>query len=82
MHYVTMHHFDLGWDDTIAIVLQMYLNESGTFEWRDSYAPGQHSVHPSGLLDRTLDAIDARAGAARIEPKSQNKRTLPRRVIA
>eukprot|EP01045_Picozoa_sp_COSAG04_P003297 COSAG04_NODE_132_length_24268_cov_7.633426_17_plen_130_part_00 len=54
-----MHHFDLGWDDTIAIVLQMYLNESGTFEWRDSYAPGQRSVHPSGLLDRTLDAIDA-----------------------
>lgn len=59
VHYVTMHHFDLGWDDTIAIVLQMYLNESGIFEWRDNYSPGHHTAHPTGLLDRTLDAIDA-----------------------
>ena len=54
-----MHHFDLGWDDTIKKVMQMYLNESGTFEWRDDYAPGSTSTQPSGLLDRSLDAIDA-----------------------
>ena len=41
-----MHHFDLGWDDTIKKVMQMYLNESGTFEWRDDYAPGSTSTQP------------------------------------
>lgn len=69
VHYVTMHHFDLGWDDTVKNVLAMYLNSSGTFQWRDSYAPGSHSTHPTGLLDRSLDVIDAlhkRGGTARL----------------
>lgn len=58
VHYVTMHHFDLGWDDTAANVLAMYLNKSGLFDWRDDYAPGNESPQPTGLIDRALDAID------------------------
>ena len=63
VHYVVMHHFDLGWDSLVGAphtgVLPMYLNASGTFAWPDTYAPGGATARPTGLLDRSLDAIDA-----------------------